>query len=159
MEEPVMPEDISSPWIEELMRYILKYGVPVHNLEDTMALLDKIANFGDYDSFINVLTMVMSNLESPPYYIFPAPIDAIIVDAKIIFPEELLKLGISTRSNMTTYAVLIFYKMPGSNEVEMVMWKMHYYSDKNKFVSEVASFAETQKVIQGLQQKYEGQTK
>ena len=140
----VNPEDFlmssaSKPWIEDLIRYALRYNVDVGDVRKGFEVIRKAVSVGDFDTAVNVLCIMMANAQSPPWYISPYPCDAKVTGLYVLEPDEVRRAGLSFRNNADTYAVLIGYCYVENGKFtrcNVIGWKMHWLNKMSMFFTE-----------------------
>jgi len=133
---------VQKPWIEDLIRYGLRYNVEPTELKKGIEIMKRAVSNGDLWTAVNVMVILMGNAQSPPYYISPLPSDAVPMFIYVLSPEEVKEAGCSTRGNAETYAVVIGYCYRKANKMDMcaiIGWKMHWMSSLNLFFTEPMS--------------------
>lgn len=135
-EEEFIPE-AARPYIEDLLDLGWKYNIYPRDVEKAIDVVEKASSSKNYADALLALKIAISNASSPPVYVSPIPVDSEVVSIMVLRPEHLKHYTfIKKRSKTRTYCVVILYRPIGSNEIEMVGWKLHYNSFVGRFFTE-----------------------
>jgi len=154
-------QEVARPYLEDLIGLGWKYNVPATSVIKAIEIAKKAASRKAFDDALWAIRLAISNCKTPPYNIWPAPVDAEILDVIIVTPEKLKDYGIVGRANAKTFAVVVFYaanmEVAGERPVGVVGWKLHYSARFGGFFTEPMFTHELHVFRKLLYEKHGGQ--